>query len=96
MPTWPSGCGAQTLIVARRVRLPRPIRATASSTGLDGYNGGTMLPWGGWLSVEQIFGPSLTVIRALASQKPIMIAETGCVEGGGDKAAWIRGWSRWW
>jgi beta-mannanase len=63
--------------------------------GLDGYNGGAMLPWGGWLSVEQIFGPSLTVIRALASQKPIMIAETGCVEAGGDKAAWIRDLFMW-
>jgi len=56
--------------------------------GLDGYNGGTALLWGGWLSVSQIFGLSYGVLTALTS-KPVMIGETASAEAGGDKAAWI-------
>ena len=56
--------------------------------GLDGYNGGTALLWGGWLSVSQLFGPSYGVLTALTS-KPVMIGETASAEAGGDKAAWI-------
>ncbi|MDP9352848.1 MAG: carboxypeptidase regulatory-like domain-containing protein [Chloroflexota bacterium] len=57
--------------------------------GLDGYNGGSALPWGGWLSITQIFGSSHDALAAMTS-KSMMISETGSAEAGGDKAAWIR------
>jgi beta-mannanase len=56
--------------------------------GIDGYNGGTALPWGGWLSLAQIFDRSYAAITALTT-KPLMLAELGSAEAGGDKAAWI-------
>jgi mannan endo-1,4-beta-mannosidase len=57
--------------------------------GIDGYNGGTALDWGGWVDVADLFGPTLDEIRRVAPGKPILIAETGSAEAGGDKAAWI-------
>ncbi|MDP9432739.1 MAG: beta-mannanase [Actinomycetota bacterium] len=56
--------------------------------GLDGYNGGAVLGMGGWKSFREIFGPSLNEVRSLTS-RPIMVSETGSIEVGGDKAAWI-------
>jgi hypothetical protein len=56
-------------------------------TGLDGYNFGTTAP-SGWQSFEQVFGPSIGQLRAL-SAKPLMLAEVGSAEQGGNKAAWI-------
>ena len=56
-------------------------------TGLDGDNWGTTEA-SGWQSFEQVFGPSITQVRAL-SAKPLMLAEIGSAEQGGDKAAWI-------
>jgi hypothetical protein len=58
--------------------------------GLDGYNGGTALPWGGWHSFDQIFASSIRDLRAVAPDKPIMISEVASTEKGGSKAAWIR------
>ncbi len=58
-------------------------------TALDGYNGGSALPWGGWLSAPALFDPSLTELRALAPGKPVLLAEIASVEQGGDKATWI-------
>ena len=58
---------------------------------LDGYNGGTALPWGGWLPFDRIFGQSIRELRVLAPHKPIMISEVASAEEGGSKAAWIRG-----
>jgi hypothetical protein len=55
---------------------------------LDGYNGGTALPWGGWLTPSELFGPSLREMGAL-TRRPLIIAEVGSAEQGGDKAAWI-------
>ncbi|MGY1640571.1 glycoside hydrolase family 26 protein [Geodermatophilus sp. SYSU D00703] len=54
---------------------------------VDGYNGGTALPWGGWRSPEEVFGESLADLRRLAD-RPLAITETGSSEEGGDKAAW--------
>jgi beta-mannanase len=56
---------------------------------LDGYNGGTALPWGGWRTPEQVFGTSLDDLREL-SQRPLVITEVGSAEQGGSKATWIR------
>jgi hypothetical protein len=61
-------------------------------TGLDGYNWGTnpAAPRG-WRSFDQLFAPSYGAIAAaVAPAKPMMIAEVGSSEQGGDKAAWIR------
>jgi hypothetical protein len=52
---------------------------------LDGYNWGADL---GWRSFTDVFGPSYETLTRL-SPKPVMIAETGCNQTGGDKAAWI-------
>ncbi len=56
--------------------------------GIDGYN------WGGaqWQSFGSVVGP---VYDSYAGRKPIMIAETGSVENGGDKAAWITAAQLW-
>lgn len=57
--------------------------------GLDGYNGGDALPrFGGWKSFREIFEGSLDEVARL-TDRPVMIAETGSAESGGDKAAWI-------
>jgi hypothetical protein len=61
-------------------------------TGLDGYNWGTN-PAGpnGWHSFDQLFQPSYdAIVERVAPSKPMMIAEVGSSEQGGDKAAWIR------
>jgi hypothetical protein len=55
---------------------------------VDGYNGGTALPWGGWRSPEEVFGRSIDDLRAL-SDRPLAITEVGSAEQGGDKAAWV-------
>lgn len=56
---------------------------------LDGYNFGTSYSWARWYSLAEVFGPSYKEITALTS-KPLMIAEMGSSEAGGNKAAWIR------
>jgi hypothetical protein len=55
---------------------------------LDGYNGGSTLPWGGWRRPMDVFGASLTDLRRVSS-RPLAITEVACAEQGGDKAAWI-------
>jgi hypothetical protein len=56
---------------------------------VDGYNGGSQLAWGGWLTPNQLFRRSLTSLTKLNSDKPIMIAETASVDEGGARASWI-------
>ncbi|MDD7940480.1 glycosyl hydrolase [Actinomycetospora lutea] len=56
--------------------------------GLDGYNGGTALPWGGWRSLVDVFAASLTDLRRV-SGRPLAITEVACTEHGGDKATWV-------
>jgi len=57
---------------------------------LDGYNWGRSQPLSRWRSFDAIFERSYARIVALAPGKPLMLAEVGCAERGGDKAAWIR------
>lgn len=55
---------------------------------MDGYNWGTN--YGHlWQSFSQIFSQTYNSLLALAPDKPIMIAETGSAEDGGNKADWI-------
>ncbi|WP_374967944.1 glycoside hydrolase family 26 protein [Terrabacter sp. BE26] len=57
--------------------------------GIDGYNWGSK---DSWQTFGQVFGP---VYADYAGRKPIMIAETGSLEPGGNKAAWLSDASRW-
>jgi beta-mannanase len=58
--------------------------------GLDGYNWGRRRWWHRWRSFDAVFGASLAALARLAPGKPIILAELGCAESGGDKAAWMR------
>jgi beta-mannanase len=55
---------------------------------VDGYNWGSTRAWG-WQSYEEVFAPTITALRELAPQRPLMIAETGCAPDA-RKPAWIR------
>ena len=57
--------------------------------GLDGYNGGAALPWGGWQSPQELLGDDLAALDEL-SDRPLVLTEVASTEAGGDKAAWIR------
>ncbi|MGN6258157.1 MAG: glycoside hydrolase family 26 protein [Solirubrobacterales bacterium] len=61
-------------------------------TGLDGYNWGTNpASPRGWRSFDQLFSSTYDeIVEEVAPSKPMMIAELGSSEQGGDKAAWIR------
>jgi beta-mannanase len=55
---------------------------------LNAFNFGTYQDWSQWKEFADIFAPSYTLLARLSS-KPIMIAEMGSTEDGGDKARWI-------
>jgi beta-mannanase len=55
---------------------------------LDGYNWGATRV-AGWQDFSAIFADSYAAMAQLTS-RPLMIAEIGSVEAGGDKAAWMR------
>lgn len=67
-----------------------PGRDTVDWVALDGYNWGRSQPSSRWQSFDTIFRGSYGGLVALAPGKPMMLAEIGCAEEGGDKAAWIR------
>jgi hypothetical protein len=56
--------------------------------GLDGFNWGTSRITTSWRDLSTTFAHSVAEVRSL-TLKPLMIAETGSSELGGDKAAWI-------
>jgi beta-mannanase len=57
---------------------------------MDGYNWGSTREWSRWQGFEEVFGDGYESLLALAGDKPLMIAEVGCAEEGGDKSIWIR------
>jgi beta-mannanase len=57
---------------------------------LDGYNWGRSRPGTRWREFDDIFGSAYRDLVALAPGRPVMLAEIGCAEEGGEKAAWIR------
>jgi hypothetical protein len=65
-----------------------PGDAYVDRIGVDGYNWGTTVAWHTWQSFSQIFGSTLANLHQI-SNKPLMIAEVGSTEVGGNKAAWI-------
>ena len=58
--------------------------------GLDGYNWGRRRWWQRWPGFDAIFSASYAELRRVAPEKPMVLAEIGCAEAGGDKAAWMR------
>jgi endoglucanase len=65
-----------------------PGDAYVDFTALDGYNFGTYASWASWRTFGSVFGTAYARVTALTN-KPLFIAETGSVDVGGDKAAWI-------
>jgi len=65
-----------------------PGDAWVDLVGLDGYNGGSELDWGGWQSFRSIFNGSLDTLTRI-SARDVWIAETASAEAGGSKADWI-------
>jgi hypothetical protein len=55
---------------------------------IDGFNLGRVGNKGRWKTFSQVFGETYNSILEFTA-KPIMIAETGSIEQGGNKAAWI-------
>jgi beta-mannanase len=53
--------------------------------GLDGFNWGRT---GEWTSFRQVFGRSYGLLTRI-SHRPVIVAETGSAQRGGDKAAWV-------
>jgi hypothetical protein len=53
--------------------------------GLDGFNWGRQ---GEWTSFRQVFGHSYGVLTRI-SRRPVIVAETGSTQRGGDKAGWV-------
>jgi mannan endo-1,4-beta-mannosidase len=57
---------------------------------LDGYNWGRRRWWHRWRGFDAIFSASYAALHRLAPERPMILAEVGCAETGGDKAAWMR------
>jgi beta-mannanase len=57
---------------------------------LDGYNWGTTREWSSWQSFEMVFEKGYRQFSQLSCDHPIMIAEVGCAEEGGEKGKWIK------
>ena len=66
-----------------------PGSASVDFLGVDGYNFGSGLPYGGWRSAAAILGPNLADYATIAPSKPVLITEVGSSETGGSKSAWI-------
>jgi beta-mannanase len=62
---------------------------------VDGYNWGTAASWSTWTTPEQLFGPTLTELRAIAPGVPVALAEVASAEQGGSKAEWVTGLFAW-
>jgi beta-mannanase len=60
---------------------------------IDGYNWGQGPSWdpsgNHWTSFESMFATAYGRARAIAPRRPVMIAEVGSSEDGGNKAQWI-------
>ncbi len=58
--------------------------------GIDGYNWGTTQSWSGWQSFTDMFRNQVRETSKKHPAKPVMIAEFGSAEEGGNKAQWIK------
>jgi hypothetical protein len=67
-----------------------PGNAYVDWAGMDGYNFSSDISGGSWISFSQIFGETYDQLRKFIPRTmPILIGETGSVEQGGSKPAWI-------
>jgi hypothetical protein len=66
-----------------------PGRTYVDRVGLSGYNFGSG-KFSSWRSFEDLYQPSLDILRSIAPHKQLYIAEIACASNGGDKAAWIK------
>jgi len=58
--------------------------------GFSAFNFGACVASGeGWDSYEEAIEPYMDRMEAMAPSKPIILAQTGTVEQGGDKGAWL-------
>jgi hypothetical protein len=57
--------------------------------GIDGYNFGTSQSWSRWTAFRDVFANAVALASEISPRKPIVLAEMGCSETGGDKAEWI-------
>jgi beta-mannanase len=58
--------------------------------GIDGYNWGTTQSWSGWQSFKEMFRDQVREASKKYPNKPVMIAEFGSAEEGGNKANWVK------
>jgi beta-mannanase len=58
--------------------------------GIDGYNWGTTQSWSGWQSFKEMLSDLVREVSKKYPDKPIMIAEFGSTEDGGNKANWVK------
>jgi beta-mannanase len=58
--------------------------------GIDGYNWGSSQSWSNWQSFKDLFRDQVREASKKYPDKPVMIAEFGSTEDGGNKAAWIK------
>ena len=58
--------------------------------GIDGYNWGTSQSWSGWQSFKEMFRNQVREVSKKYPDKPVMIAEFGCTELGGNKVNWVK------
>lgn len=65
-----------------------PGDAYVDMVGIDGYNWGTSASWSSWQSAQDVFGATMTQVRAITN-RGIVIGETASAEAGGNKADWI-------
>jgi hypothetical protein len=65
-----------------------PGKSEVDWLALDVYNHSTQGAC--WQSFSQVFDEPYRRLCALDPDKPVMIAEIGCAEAGGDKATWIK------
>jgi mannan endo-1,4-beta-mannosidase len=54
---------------------------------MSGFNWGPSLPGTSWLPFDFWFDKPLAYLKTTG--KPVVLSEFGCIEGGGDKGAWI-------
>ena len=57
---------------------------------LDGYNWGSTGERTRWQTFEEVFGDGYARLVRLGARKPILIAEAGCAEEGGNKSLWVQ------
>jgi hypothetical protein len=65
-----------------------PGDAYVDYVAVGALNYGTVASWSQWWNFEEIFGKYYPALSAF--QKPIMIAELGCLVAGGDRKLWFK------